>query len=459
MADLMQTIVKYVVNTRYEDLTPEAVHFAKNSILDTIACAIAGSSADAIGEIVDLVKDWGGKPQSTIPLFGVKVPAISAALALGPMVRCRDLCDLLESPHGAQPSGYIFPAIVPAAEMKGKVSGKQFLTAMALAQDVIYRFVAARKGMAGKPWRPPASIFFGITAGVIKVLGMDEETAGNAMGLTLGEAVSEGQSIREGKLMIRMSHGTMAADCIRSALLAQIGITGPKEVLQGDCGYYHVHEPEHDLAPLTHNLGKVFYGPQTSVKIYPSCRGGHPIMDAALDIVTANDIRPGDVAAIDIVLSPYGYSLICKPEADKSFPKTHVDAQFSAAYMVALMVLKRTAWFEDFSEEAIKDPKIHRLLEITKTSADPAQAFPDNPWGGKVTVRTKSGKEFMKEVIHPVGHPKNPVSEETLLAKFRKCLPYAIKPLKESSAEQIIEMTRDLEKLDDVNRLFALLVP
>lgn len=459
MADLMQRIVKYALETKYEDLTPEAVKFAKNSILDTIGCTIAGSSADAIKEIVDLVKDWGGKKESTIPLFGGKVPAMNAALAIGPMVRCRDLCDLLESPHGAQPSGYIFPAIVPAAEMRGGVTGKEFIAAMAIAQDVIYRFVAARKGMSGKPWRPPASIFFGITAGVVRVMGLDEETAGNAMGLVLGEAVSEGQSIREGKLMIRMSHGTMASDCIRSAMLAKIGITGPKEVLQGDCGYYHVHEPEHDLTPLTHQLGKVFYGPQTSVKIYPSCRGGHPIMDAVLDIVTEFDIRPEDVAAIDIVLSPYGYSLICKPEEDKSFPKTHVDAQFSAAYMVAIMILKRTAWFEDFSDEAIKNPEIHKLLKVTKTKPDPAQSSADNPWGGKVTIKTKKGKEYTKEVIHPVGHPKNPLSEEMLISKFRKCLPYSIKPFKESNVERIIEMTRNLEQVDDVSRLFELLVP
>jgi len=73
--DPMSTLCRMVMNTNYEDLPSNVVEFAKYSILDTIGITIGGSAMEGIPAVVDLVKSKGGKPESTIPLYGGKVPA------------------------------------------------------------------------------------------------------------------------------------------------------------------------------------------------------------------------------------------------------------------------------------------------------------------------------------------------------------------------------------------------
>ena len=54
MADVMMDFVENAVKTSYEDLSADAVEYAKRATLDTLGCAIAGSTADGCKAAVDL---------------------------------------------------------------------------------------------------------------------------------------------------------------------------------------------------------------------------------------------------------------------------------------------------------------------------------------------------------------------------------------------------------------------
>ena len=92
--DPMSTLCRMVIDTKYEDLPSNVVNHAKQYILDTMAVTIGGSAMEGIPAVVDLVKSRGGKPESTIPFYGGKVPASEAGLAIGPMARAMDLGDV-----------------------------------------------------------------------------------------------------------------------------------------------------------------------------------------------------------------------------------------------------------------------------------------------------------------------------------------------------------------------------
>ena len=460
MVDLMRNVVKYALGTRYEDLPAETVDFTKKSILDVIGVTIAGSSAEGIKAVVELVREWGGKEESTVLIYGGKVPAVNAALAIGPMARARELGDIYDSPLRGHPTEFIFPVALPAAELRGGTTGKEFITAIAIGQDLLNRFAATLlRPLCFKPPRSAQCKYFAATATAARLLGLDEETAWNAMGIAFAQAAGETQSLKEGTLMIRMEHGLLDSAAIRSALLAQRGITGPKNILQGESGYYNAYEPEYDITPLTSELGRVFRGPEASVKPYPACRFGHSLIDAALDIATTFDIKPKDVEEIDIDVGEATYYVLCSPEEIKGNPQTVMDAQFSAPYMVATAIAKRSVWIEDFTGDAVKRPEVRQLLMITKMRVDPGIVTHDMAYGGRVTVRTKDGKERAKQVIYPKGHPKNPMSMDDVIDKFKKCLPFSSQPFPESSAHQIITMVSNLEEVDDMTKLVKLLVP
>jgi hypothetical protein len=108
--DLIAALCRFVVDTNHQDLPGNEVGYAKHSTLDTIAVIIGGSAMESVAGVVDLVKDNGGKPESIIPLYGGKVPAAEAGLAIGPMARAVDFGDIHER------AGHCREHIVPIVE-------------------------------------------------------------------------------------------------------------------------------------------------------------------------------------------------------------------------------------------------------------------------------------------------------------------------------------------------------
>ena len=72
--DVACDIVAYAAGGKFSDLPKSTVKIAKKFIFDTIGVAIAGSAAPGCKEVVSYVKDVGGKPESTIMMFGGKGP-------------------------------------------------------------------------------------------------------------------------------------------------------------------------------------------------------------------------------------------------------------------------------------------------------------------------------------------------------------------------------------------------
>ena len=69
--DLSSDFADFVVNTKYTDLPADAIDGAKKSILDTLAVMIAATGVEpAVRGVADLVRDMGGKPESSILGFG-----------------------------------------------------------------------------------------------------------------------------------------------------------------------------------------------------------------------------------------------------------------------------------------------------------------------------------------------------------------------------------------------------
>ena len=71
---------KNIVETNYNTLPSDVIEPTKKQILDTLAVTIAGGHSGNISPVVDLVKEWGGKGESTILGYGGRVPSPNAAL-------------------------------------------------------------------------------------------------------------------------------------------------------------------------------------------------------------------------------------------------------------------------------------------------------------------------------------------------------------------------------------------
>src|SRR5712672_195591 len=89
-----------------------------------------------------------------------------------------------------------------------------------------------------------------------------------------------------------------AADGLLSAYLAKDGFTGAKHVLEGPQGMSAGMSSDADPAKLTDRLGERWALAETSFKYHASCRHTHPAADALLQVISAHDLVPEQIARV-----------------------------------------------------------------------------------------------------------------------------------------------------------------
>ena len=127
-----QKLAHYVRAFRFEDLPPDVIHQSRRVLMDAIGCCIGAFDADACRIAHGVIKELGGRQESTVIGSGLRTSCLNAALVNGLMVRYLDFNDLYALPAGkwyigVHPSDAI-PGILALAE-RTHASGKELITA------------------------------------------------------------------------------------------------------------------------------------------------------------------------------------------------------------------------------------------------------------------------------------------------------------------------------------------
>ena len=457
--DLIVPLVRHVVSTRYEDLPSDVVEITKQHVLDQLATTVGGSGAPGCVELLELLREWGGREESTIPVHGFKVPAPSAARAIATMGHALDYddCDDRNGMHGGVAP---ISAGLAIAERKGGVRGKEFLAAVAVGIDV-----SLRLALSQTPVRPIdindgwfntqlyGYIGAPVTAG--RILGLGEEEMIHAIGIAYQEATGTNQTVWDGALTKRMGPGFAARAGVEAPLLAQRGVTGTRHTLEGTAGLFHMFG-EYDPAVLMADLGTRFLGSEVSFKPWPSCRQNHPFDEAALALTRENGFKAEDIAE---VIAYHGEAACAnaRPIELRRRPPNIVFAQFSIPWNIAVALVYGELRIQNFSPEGIKDPAVLEITERISCQLDDSltRRTPIQP--AVVEVLTKDGRRLSKRVEHAYGHPEKRMGWEAFGDKFRDCAAWAARPLSSDKVETVIETVKGLEQLDDVAGLLRLL--
>jgi 2-methylcitrate dehydratase PrpD len=450
---------KNFVDTRFEDLPPEVVEITKKQVLDLLGVGIRGFSMAGAKELRELILDWGGKEEATIMGTTKKVPAPNAAHVNATMVHSLDYDDVHEA--GVMHPGVIaVPTAMTVAELKGGLTGKEFVTAVALGTDIMCRF-----GLSTTPGRSPIEVgwhqtslfgFMGSAAVAGRTMGLSEEQIINAMGIAYAQASGNGQAVKDGALTKRLGPGFSVKGGMMAALLAEKGITGAHNCLDADWGLYKLYwRGDYDPVGLVADLGKRFEGPNVSIKPYPCCRGIHPAIDAALALVKEHDIKAGNVERIRLFVTDAHYKLLSTPLDVKLRPRSPVDAQFSIPWGVATAIVKgRGTGLDDYTDTAVKDPEILAMTAKTQVEIDNGLQRGDKIEPTRVEITMKSGEVYASVVEHPLGSPERPMSFDDCAVKFRDCA----QRIGGARMDKVIELVGRLESLEDVTDIMKQLV-
>lgn len=460
LASLEETIGDYVVNTTYENLPPEVIEVTKKQILDFFAVSMAGYDAPGVKELRELYESLGGTAESTILGSLAKVPAINAAQVNASMAHALDFDDVHEYAI-VHPGVITIPVALAIAEKIGKVNGRDFITAVAIGVDLACRFA-----LAPVPGRKPhigwhlTSVFGYLVSAVVtaKLLSLSKAQILNAMGIAYHQAAGNGQSVKDGALTKRLGPGFAVRGGMISALLAERGVTGTKNFISGEWGIYNLYfKGDYDVAVLVDKLGEDFLNKDVVFKPYPCCRGIHPAIDAALNILKENpSLETDKIEKVILEVSESHYQLLCSPEEFKRFPRNIVDAQFSIPWGVAVALSKKQVSLDYLKEETLKDPAILGITSKMEIKVNPKlnRRSCESIEPTIVVIKTKDGRSYTALEENPLGSIKRPMEWEDCIRKFRNCVPY----LPDFSLHDLILRIKQLEVINDVKDLFTSLV-
>jgi 2-methylcitrate dehydratase PrpD len=451
--ELEKTLAEYVSKTKFEDLPKEPIDTIKRVILTIMGTTIAGATAEGCQAVVNQVKDWGGKGEATILIHGGKVPAYNAALANSVMARALDFCDgMVPGIHLGSSS---VPTALAAAELVGGCSGKEILTALVTGSELAARLNLPASAYNGFDPTGVCSIF--ATAAIAgKIMRLDSKQTLNALALAFNRSGGSFQSNIDGSLAVRLIQGFVSQSGIICAQLAQQGITGPKNFLEGVYGYFHLYgKDDYDAQTVLAELGKKFKMDNLLFKKYPSCGGTLASTDAILELMKENKLVPENVDQVVVRVTPAVYNLTGHPFKIGENPK--VDAQFSIQYCVANVLLRKHPELKHFDEPYIRDPKIIELIKKIQVIPDAALKERGHRTAAML-VTTRDGKSYHTIVDTPRGYPDNPLTEEEHQERFRSCIRYGSKPLRDENIEKIVSSVDQLEGVKDVRTFIPLLL-
>ena len=454
--DSTRSLVQWVEKSRYEDLTPEVIDMVKWQTLDTLGVLIAGSSALGCKAVVDQVSDWGGKEEASILVFGGKVPVPNAGLVNCTMARAHDFGDVHEGGGGHLSETFVPVTFILSEYASRPVSGKEFILALTLGSELSCRLRCAMTTFGG--WRSETYAPFGIVATGGRLLDFSSEQYMDGMGIAYSQCSGNGQATLSGALTVRLQQGIAARSGLTSVMLAQRGITGARDVLEGEYGFFQLYaKNEYDPARITDGLGKRYELEQTSLKPFPCCKFTHVPIDATMQIVNEQHLKPGDVEEIIVSTNTNGYRM-CASTENKYKPQTPMDAQFSIPYTVSTAVIRKKVFIDDFTDEAIKDTRVLEFCPRVKVNIDPEiDKLPGRVGPARIELKTKDGRHFSKYVEFVKGHPKNKMTWTECVDKFTRCAALSAVPLSEGAIAEVIDQVNNLENVQDVRRIVRLL--
>lgn len=348
MEGLTQKLADFAVNMTYEDLPPEVSYECKRLLLDSIGCALAGLATEKGKLSVALAKRLGGPPESTIIGTQGKVSSASAAFANGELINALDYDALLA------PVGHVSPFVIAAPLAMGELvraSGKDLIVAIALSHEIASRLAAGlvtggrfTKEVPGKgitmgfPVQGYGLCIFGGVAGTGKILGLDRDKMCHALGISgyicpvptlMKFAITVPSAMSK-----YLSAGWISKAEVITALLAEMGYTGDREVLDGEYGFWKSFASDGFIPEVvTRRLGEDWCLPyKLAYKAYPCCGVMQDALDYFRQIIEENSLEPDDIEQVKVSLN----SLAELPLWQNRQIETHIEAQFSVAYAFAV---------------------------------------------------------------------------------------------------------------------------
>ena len=444
-------LAQHVAGVRFEQISPQAIANAKIFLLDTLGVGISGGSTPEIAPLLSAVGRWGAGEEVSLWGRRTKLTPTQAVLVNAYQVHCQEF-DCLHEGAVLHAMATLLPVLLAEAQVRGPVTGRALLTALAAGVDA-----ACTIGMAAKLglrfFRPAASGGFGAVAGLANLRGFDAATTLAAFGHQLAQVSGTMQAHTEGSVVLPLQIGVNARAAMQSCDLAQAGFPSLQTPLTGRFGYLPMFEIEWDLESAMVDLGERWRLTELSHKPYPSGRATHGGIEGLSVLRDQAGFAAADVAEIVVRGPSLLNHLVNRPPQQTPTPNY---ARLCMPFVLAKVLQHGALDPMHFRGDALSDPDTYALSLKVRMEKD------DNPNPNalvpqQITVRLKDGKILQHAIDAMLASPKRPLSREAQLKKFMGCWSLSAEPM--GSPEPLIDLIDQLEQCQDVGQLIAQLVP
>jgi 2-methylcitrate dehydratase PrpD len=412
-----QSLARFISDLSYRHIPAEAVARCRELLLDQLGCQLIGASVPWNQPVYQFVRNAKSGGPARIVKYGNEVPLDDAVLVNGTFAQGCELDDYYDQ-GGGHPGAATVPVIVALAQQQ-TVSGQELITAMVAGYEVGWRIGRAllpELMQRGYHAQSAVGVFIAAAAAG-KILRLDPDRMTHALAIAGSHAGGTMEYDQSGGEVKRLHNGMACCGGLRSALLAEIGLTGPPTILEGERGILKVMSGKCNIDPIVNDLqagteNLALY--HAAMKRFPVNASQHAPIELLDNLVREHKIDPRQVTEIKVEVNEG----ILLHSGTIYQPKEVIEAQFSLRFSLALRLLKGNNDLQHYLDPAMWSDRamleIGRKIELL---ADPTAIGPRR-FACAMSIQFSDGREVRGSLAAPKGSYKNPLSAGELHDKF-----------------------------------------
>ena len=429
---------------RLEEHDIEQLH---TLIIDFFAASYAGYKQNhAFNTAVEkVIYPQGGAEESTVLFQEKRYPARIAAFMNSAYGHGAELDDGNKKAAG-HAGVHIIPAVFALAE-KLQSTSDDVLLAIATGYEAYIRISsAAQPGLVARGFHSTGMAgTLACAAACARLYHLDTQGIEDAIALATtmtGGLLSYGDS----RPAIKPLNPAKAAENgVLAAMLANEGMQGPTESLEGQNGWFHAATDSFDaecLKGTDHLLLHDCY-----FKLYPSCRHTHCGIDAAVSLHSRLSVD--NIKNVNVYIYPNAIKL-----AGLKIPQNQDETKFSIQYTLACSLLNGSYGTADMDPPRLTEDVLELIEKIHLIPDTSMEDRSKGIRGTRVEIELNDGTKTEETVFVPKGDPENPLTRADIVNKLRVC---AEGQADEAQLTELVDMIIEIRGKSDFKNPMSIL--
>src|SRR6266568_2539564 len=438
-AGATSTIVTFAGTLRYADLSVEVRYYARRHLLDTVGVMIAGAPGDVATNAETMLA--GVRSGGNVPVPGRtrRHDVLDAAFLGGTAAHGIELDDGYRV-GSAHCGCTVIPAALSIGYERG-ISGARLIEAVVAGYEVAICLArACAPDLRQRGFHPTSAVGpLGTAVAIAKIRDLNAAQIADALGIAASASAGLFAFVNGGADIKRLHAGHASREGIQAALLAELGVQGPPNVVEARDGFMQAFAFGRSDRPRAIALppDAAFGITDCYIKPYACCRHIQPAVEALFGLLNDENIKADDISHVDV--ETYR---IAAEHAHTGWDD-YASAQLSFPYLMGLAARYRGIKVEHFNAATRNDPAFAEFAKrLTITAPAEIDGLYPKLRPARVTVTTGRGK-FTRQADEALGSRIVPLDDKGLRAKFNDLVAPVLGP---PAAE---ELDRQLWAIED----------